>query len=209
VLDDRLDGSVLPRETLEHLAAPDHAIHRPVRGAADIHVFDEPHLAATLAAEREQRLELIVVDTANHDRVDLEAGEEWRGGIDALQHAIELVGPRQGLEAIAMERVEAHREAVQPGVFEPRRMIVEKNCVRRQREIADARPRREALDERRQIAAEERLAPGQANFVDAEIEEDVDESLDLLEMEDVLARQPHVLRFGHAVAATQVAAICH
>ena len=64
-----------------------------------------------------------------------------------------------------------------------------------------------ARDERRKIAAEQRLAAGEPDLVDAEPDEHVDQPLDFLELQDVLARQPHVILLGHAVAAAQVAAV--
>src|SRR5262245_14678977 len=63
------------------------------------------------------------------------------------------------------------------------------------------------MDQLGQVAAQERLAASESHLVDPERRKDVDELLDLLEMEDVLARQPHVFRFGHAVAAAQVAPV--
>ena len=65
--------------------------------------------------ELHQRNELVVIDAANDDRVDLEAGEERRGGVDAGEHAIELVVARQLHEAIGLQRVEADGQAVQAG----------------------------------------------------------------------------------------------
>src|SRR3989442_14484040 len=62
-------------------------------------------------------------------------------------------------------------------------------------------------DERRQAAPQQRLTTREADLVHAELDEDVDEAADLLEVEDLLSRQPDVLLFGHAVAAAQVAPI--
>ena len=63
------------------------------------------------------------------------------------------------------------------------------------------------MDEVRQVAPQERLAAGQPDLVHAERREDIDERLDLLEVQDVFAREPHIVRLGHAVAAAQVAAV--
>ena len=57
------------------------------------------------------------------------------------------------------------------------------------------------------VAAEQRLAAGQPDLVDAERQEDVDERARLLEVQHVLARQPDVVVLRHAVFAAQVAAI--
>ncbi len=68
---------------------------------------------------------------------------------------------------------------------------------------------RQHRDERGEVAAEQRLATGQAQAVDAEVEEDVDKGARFLEAQDVLTGQPHVLLFGHAVLAPQIAAVGH
>ena len=81
--------------------------------------------------------------------------------------------------------------------------------VGRHREVADRRLAREPLDELRQVAAEQRLTTRQPYLVDAEGEKLIDETVDLFELQDVLARQPQVVRLRHAVLAPQVAAIGH
>ena len=48
---------------------------RPASGAADVHVFDETDLGADGPAELEQIDELLVIDAADHDGVDLERAE--------------------------------------------------------------------------------------------------------------------------------------
>ena len=67
--------------------------------------------------------------------------------------------------------------------------------------------RRAAATSDVEVAAEQRFAAGQPEPVDAERDEDVDERADLLEVQHVLARQPHVLLLRHAVLAAQVAAV--
>ena len=62
-------------------------------------------------------------------------------------------------------------------------------------------------DQVRQIVAEQRLAAGEPQLGDAETDEDPRETVDLLEGENRRARQPHVFRLRHAVAAPHVAAI--
>jgi hypothetical protein len=59
----------------------------------------------------------------------------------------------------------------------------------------------------RQIAPQERLPAREANLVDAERGEDVDQTFDLLEVENVFSRQPHVIRLRHAVTAAEVAPV--
>ena len=75
-----------------------------------------------------------------------------------------------------------------------------------------ARSRRPGLrgeqpDEAIEIAAQQRLPARQPHLVDPEVAEDVDQGGDLLEVQDLLAGQPDVLLFRHAVLAAQVAPV--
>src|SRR5262245_21767801 len=58
-----------------------------------------------------------------------------------------------------------------------------------------------------QVTAKQRLAARQPDLVNAKRGKHVNEGFDLLEMQDVLARQPDVLRLGHAIATAKIAAI--
>jgi hypothetical protein len=109
-----------------------------------------------------------------------------------------------------VERVEAHGDAPQACIGERARLLREKRPVRRERqvEVADLG---ELLDETLEVASHQRLAAGQADLLDAERDEDLNEPLDLLEREDLSARQElEILTedlFGHAVHAPEVAAV--
>ena len=59
------------------------------------------------------------------------------------------------------------------------------------------------------VAAQQRLAAGEPHLVDAERQELIDQPLDFLEVQEVLARQPEVVFLGHAVLAAQVAPVGH
>ena len=120
---------------------------------------------------------------------------------------VQLVEPRQLLEAIAIQRVEADRDPVQARALELLGCAFSSTPLVVIAEIADAVAAGEPGHQVRDVAAEQRLAAGQPNLVDAEVEEQVDQLLDFLEVQDVLARQPEVLLFGHAVPAAQVAPV--
>ena len=94
-----------------------------------------------------------------------------------------------------------------PAARSGRGLVGEQDAVGRQREVADARLAREQAHEVRKVAAHERLTAGQPELVHAEVGEDIDEDAHLLEIEDVLARQPRVVALRHAVLAAQVAAV--
>ena len=84
-----------------------------MRGAADVHVFDEAHLGVHRLPVLDQIDQLIVVDAADDDGVDLEAAEHTVRRGNALAHGVELVEARERLEAVRVKRVEAHRDAPQ------------------------------------------------------------------------------------------------
>ena len=65
----------------------------------------------------------------------------------------------------------------------------------------------EQSDEAIEVAAQQGFPAREPHFVDPEVAEDVDQAGDLLEVQDLLAGQPDVLFFRHAVLATQVAPV--
>ena len=207
---DRGDRAVVLLEALEHLAARDDRCRRPSRRAADVHVFDESNFRAERPAVLDERHQFIVVDAAHHDGVDLERLEACGGGrVDAVEHGVETVEACQVAEALAIERVEADGDAVQSGRAQRGRLRRQQDAVGREGEVADAGPRRERSDERRQIPPQQRLAAGQAHTIDAQIAEGVGDRANLLEREERVLRQPRIVGLGHAVEAPQVAAVGH
>ena len=59
------------------------------------------------------------------------------------------------------------------------------------------------------VSTQQRLPPGQPDFVDAQIRKIAGERRHFLERQDVLARKPNILLLRHAVGAPQVAAVGH
>ena len=98
---------------------------------------------------------------------------------------------------------------MEPGGSQRRRLLAEEDPVGRQRQIAEPRLAREEPGELRQAASQQWLAAGEPDLVDAEVHENLGERADFLEVEDLLARQPDIVLFGHAVATAQVAAVGH
>ncbi len=86
-------------------------------------------------------------------------------------------------------------------------LILEEHAVGRQGKIGESRLRGHHAHEGRHVTAEQRLAAGQAHFVHAEREKDVDQCARLLEVQDVFARQPDVVVLRHAVLAAKIAAV--
>ncbi len=105
-------------------------------------------------------------------------------GMDRL----ELVEARQLDEPIGMQGVEADGNPAEAGRLQRVRLVGEQDAVGRERQILQPRLGRDHLHERRHVAAQQRLAARQADLVDAQRQEDVDEGGDLLEVQDVFAR---------------------
>ena len=120
------------------------------------------------ARELDQIHQFVVVDAADDDRVELEAREERRGGVDAGEDTREArrrasVWKRSGF---SVSRLTVTRW--RPASRSVRRVRRQQHAVGGHREIANAGRGREARDERREIAAEQRLAAGEPDLVDAE-----------------------------------------
>ena len=94
-----------------------------------------------------------------------------------------------------------------PAAAQRRRLGAQQDAVGGQRQIGDRAPGGEVFDEDRQIAPQQRLAAGNPHAVDAERRKDVHEGADFLERQQVLARQPDVVRLRHAVMTPEVAAV--
>ena len=58
-----------------------------------------------------------------------------------------------------------------------------------------------------EIPAQQRLTAGEADLVDAQTDEEVGQPINLLELQDVFAGKPEILRLRHAVAAAEVAPV--
>ena len=87
-------------ERRQHLLARHDALARPLRGAADVHVFDEANLGADALRVLEQRHELVVVRAADDHRVELDALEVVDRLVDAGQHLRKRIEARERLKAI-------------------------------------------------------------------------------------------------------------
>src|SRR5262245_41774750 len=182
-LDYRLDAAVPPAQRLEHLGAAHDLLHRPVRRAADVHVLDEPHLGWYRLAELDQIRELVVVDAAHDDRIELRAGEAGRRQRGDARKDLRVIGsPRELREPVGTKRVEAHGDSVQAGRLERPRLLREEDTVGRDREVAQARLHRQQPDEAVDVASQERLAAGEPDLVDSQVHEDVGQGADLLEL---------------------------
>ena len=101
-------------EDLVRRARPGRDVQSPV--GVEGHELDEAHADAPLAAEGGEVDDLVVVDAAHHDAVDLhrvEAGVER--GVDPGEHPVEVVAAGERAEHVGAERVERHVDPPQAG----------------------------------------------------------------------------------------------
>ena len=93
------------------------------------------------------------------------------------------------------------------------RLLREKRRVRRERDVEVVAERCQPGDQELEIAAQERLAAGDPQLLHTEVDEHARDPLDLLEGEELAARQEAVLvaedLLRHAVHAAEVAAVGH
>ena len=180
---------------------------------ADVHVLDEADGragAAEVAGEVENR---VLVQAAADDGVELHRSEP--GSLrrrDPVEDA-----PHRHLRVIhahergVVERVERNRHAVQAGSGERIRLSGEERRIGGEREVLDARHGGEHRDQPVQLASHERLAAGEAHLRHPVGDERRRQPRDLLEGQDLRARQEGVVRAEglarHAVGAAEVAAV--
>ena len=101
LLDDRLDRPVVRRSSVASISLPRHDASIDQCVAPPTSMYSMKRTSAPMRASRTRSVaQLVVVDAANDDRVDLEAGEQRRGRVDAGEHALELVEAGERREAI-------------------------------------------------------------------------------------------------------------
>ena len=173
----------------------------------DRHVLDETQFQAVFPCVVGQRHDVGVRDAANADGVDLD-GMKARlpSGGDAAQHPFQAVAAGDLAEALRVERVQADVDAAQAGVEQGLGVLGQEQAVGGQAHVADAGNPDEHPHQPRQVAAHQRLAAGETDFVDPQWRGDADEVGDLLEGEQLGPVHEHDL-LRHAVDAAEVAAV--
>ena len=110
LVDERGDLAVAGRERLQNLVTRNDLVHGPVCRPPDVHVLDVSQLRAMLARKLEEIDELVVVESANHHRIDLQFAQPHRARArDSLGHRRKLGTAVERLETIWPSRVETHR----------------------------------------------------------------------------------------------------
>ena len=112
--------------------AGEHLIVVPVAVGIERHELDKPHLHGVLAGELGQRHDFGLGDAAQSHGVEpefLEAGPLCRK--DAFQRLLESIAPRNMLEDVAVERVEADIQPLESRVFQRQCLIGQQHAIGR------------------------------------------------------------------------------
>ncbi len=191
------------------LGAGQHLVGRPRMVGVERHELDEPHLVRGTPRESGERQHLLLGEVADRDRVDLDRVRLGVRGqrLEPAQDLGEGVAPGELEEAVVLQRVDRDVEAVDPRLDEGGRIALEQEPVGGHRQVLDPVDRRQHRDKPGEAPAHERLAPGQAHVGDTHLRQQRHDPGDLLEAEDLLAREPRQPLGRHAVLAAEVAAI--
>ena len=200
------------RECFEDLGPCHHRCAVPRVPGIQRHLLDETQLRAVREGELDEVDDLVVVDTAHRDGVELQRAQA-RGGRcrDAGQHLGQTVAAGEFVKAVAAERVDRDVESAQPRLAQRLDEIGEPDAVGGHREV-DRRPARRAngreaphhLDD---VGAQQRFSTGQPKRGDPGRRRDPRDAFDLVDGEDARACQPFVALLGHAIGAAQRAAV--
>src|SRR6185437_11394847 len=137
---------------------------------------------SAVAEMARERHDCMLVQSALDNRVDLQRREpDGMRGLDALEHALDreidvVHRPKRRI----VERVQTYGDARKPRIAQRARLFREQRAVRRQREI-DVAERRQHLDQTLEMAAQQRLAAGEADLAHAAAHEYRGNARDLLE----------------------------
>ena len=195
----------------DDLVLADDGVGVPAAGRVERHPLDEPHLDALVPPEPGEVDDLVVVDAALHDGVDLDRIEPGLlGGGDPVEDAGQLVAARHRVEPLAVKRVEADVDAAQPGAPQAVGEEPERGAVGGHRHVDRAGvglERGDLFDESREVGPDRRLAAGEPDRLDAiALDHQPGDPCHLLERQDLRARQPRHLLF-HAIRAPEVAPV--
>jgi len=142
------------------------------------------------------------------DAVEFDRGKS--GGdrrVDSLEHSLDIAASRYFAEALRAERVEADVDPPESGLLQLRGEVGKENSVRAHCVVRDAVDLSEHFYEVEDVSSYERFAAGQSDLVYAHPDGRSNDVFNLFEGEDVFVSQPCDACFGHAVDASQVAAV--
>ncbi len=174
------------------------------------HHLDEAHGERSLERQVDEPVDVLRLVIVHEDRIELdriEARGERR--LDSLPYLLQVVASRDLVKALAVQRVDAHVDAVDPGIQQGRRQPRQLGAVRRQGEVVEPRQRAQPAHDFENVLADERLATGDPHLPDAEVDQGPYEALDALGVEEVAVTVRKLGVLGQAVEATEIAPIGH
>ena len=195
--------------------AVDHVFHAPAVGRADVHELDEAQDVAGALEMPRHGLDVLVGVTPRLTTMSTLTGVRpaFGGGVDGAEDLVDReVDVVHRTERRVVQRVEADRDAVEPRRLQgPRPLRRQQRAVGGHGDVVEAVDAGEHLDQLLEVAAQQGLAAGQAHLLDAEADEQTREARDLLEAQQLVARQEGVVAaedlLRHAVGAAEVAAV--
>ena len=102
-------------QSLAHRRRRDEVRADDARPFGDGHQLDETRRDAAIPRIARERDELIVIFAAKHDAVDLDLAKAGAArGVDAGEHAFEIAAAGDAPKARRIERIERHRESLEP-----------------------------------------------------------------------------------------------
>ena len=162
----------MTRQDGQDLASREHLPGGPQGCPTHVHVFDEADLGAGAAAEFDEAHQLVVVESADRDRVDLQAAEpRVAGGRDSSQHIGVVLAPGERLETLRTQGIQADRDPLQARGGKRSGEPGEEEAIGGEGQVVDALDRREHRDQPREILAQQGLAPGQPDLPGTEARE--------------------------------------
>ncbi len=195
-------------DALAHLIAGTESDPALVAGhVAQRHLFDEADIESSRHGEIDQIKHLVVIAAFLDHAVELDALEASSlRRIDAFKHAFEAVTPSQLGEALRIQRIEADVQTAHACAAQGGRQLVKLRTVGGDGQVFQFAACAKAFEQLGQTLADQRLATGDADALDAQPDEGIGDGVELFKRKDVRARrEDHVL--AHAVGAAKVATV--
>src|SRR6266850_460319 len=185
----------------------DDEIARPVAVRIERHKFDETHDNAALAGKFREGFDFVVVESADEDGVHFGGSEpRFLGGFDAPHDRGERLCAGDAFESGRVERIEADVDATETGGDQAVAAFGEQMAIGGHGEVFDAESMK-ASEEILDTVANQRFTAGDANFANAEMQEDASEAVELGPGKNLVVVAIVFRVGGAAVDAAEVAAI--
>src|SRR5689334_12824681 len=196
------------RRTLEHFVARDDVLRGELTQTTDWHQLDESHVPRMIECEPREIDDLVIVDAAHDDNVQLDRSDaRGFGGARGGDRIEAQVASRDCRDAVRTQAVRTDIYAIQTGAAQLWRKFGKSHAVCRERDVLHFGNRVQHLDQPRDRRANRWLASRYAETSEAEWRELRDDTRDLLIAENVGLWQPREALDGHAIQAAKVATI--